>query len=214
VLWRGSRAVGVTGRLVDDLGKTRGRFTVRAKLVVCRPAPGTRPASSAGAACARASIGRGLHTHPNAKCVGVFDQRIDPWWHPPGVPRPPLPRRGHPDRLRSHPGPPRRRHAGARPENAEKMAPTTTCSRPRRSSRTTRRPHRHGARLRALHGADVERRRHRAPAPRRVAPPPSCSSPPARGRSTRPSPTCRRSTAPATSAASPRARACATRSSS
>ncbi len=24
-------------------------------------------------------IGRGLHTHPNAKVVGVFDERIDPW---------------------------------------------------------------------------------------------------------------------------------------
>jgi choline dehydrogenase-like flavoprotein len=25
------------------------------------------------------TIGRGLHTHPNAKVVGVFDERIDPW---------------------------------------------------------------------------------------------------------------------------------------
>ena len=24
-------------------------------------------------------IGRGLHTHPNAKVVGIFDERLDPW---------------------------------------------------------------------------------------------------------------------------------------
>jgi choline dehydrogenase-like flavoprotein len=79
IAWRGSRAVGVTGRLVDDLGRSRGTFTVRAKLVVlsagARHTPGILKRSRVRAK----PIGRGLHTHPNAKCVGVFDERIDPW---------------------------------------------------------------------------------------------------------------------------------------
>jgi len=79
IVWQGSRAVGVTGRLVDDLGRSRGRFTVRAKLVVlsagARHTPGILKRSRVRAK----PIGRGLHTHPNAKCVGVFDERIDPW---------------------------------------------------------------------------------------------------------------------------------------
>lgn len=79
VLWQGSRAVGVAGRLVDDMGRSRGRFTVRAKLVVlsagARHTPGILKRSRVRAR----AVGRGLHTHPNAKCVGVFDERIDPW---------------------------------------------------------------------------------------------------------------------------------------
>jgi choline dehydrogenase-like flavoprotein len=79
VLWRGARAVGVAGRLIDDFGRARGRFTVRATLVVlaagARHTPGILRRSHVRAR----TIGRGLHTHPNAKCVGVFDQRIDPW---------------------------------------------------------------------------------------------------------------------------------------
>jgi choline dehydrogenase-like flavoprotein len=79
VVWRGSRAVGVRGKLVDDVGRSHGTFTVRAKLVVlaagARHTPGILKRSRVRAK----QIGRGLHTHPNAKCVGVFDQRIDPW---------------------------------------------------------------------------------------------------------------------------------------
>lgn len=79
VLWRGWRAIGVRGRLLDDAGRARGRFTVRASLVVlaagARHTPGILKRSGVGAP----QVGRGLHTHPNAKCVGIFDERIDPW---------------------------------------------------------------------------------------------------------------------------------------
>jgi choline dehydrogenase-like flavoprotein len=79
VRWQGSRAVGVTGRLVDDLGRTRGRFTVRAKLVVLAAGARHTPGILRRSRVRARPIGRGLHTHPNAKCVGVFDERIDPW---------------------------------------------------------------------------------------------------------------------------------------
>jgi choline dehydrogenase-like flavoprotein len=79
LLWRGRRAVGVRGRLVDDLGRARGRFRVRADLVVlaagARHTPGILKRSRVRARM----VGRGLHTHPNAKVVGIFADRIDPW---------------------------------------------------------------------------------------------------------------------------------------
>ena len=79
IRWQGSRAVGVTGRLVDDLGRSRGRFTVRAKLVVLAAGARHTPGILRRSRVRARPIGRGLHTHPNAKCVGVFDERIDPW---------------------------------------------------------------------------------------------------------------------------------------
>jgi choline dehydrogenase-like flavoprotein len=79
ILWCGSRAVGVTGRLVDDDGRRRGRFRVRAKLVVLAAGARHTPGVLRRSRLRARPIGRGLHTHPNAKCVGVFAERIDPW---------------------------------------------------------------------------------------------------------------------------------------
>jgi choline dehydrogenase-like flavoprotein len=79
VLWKGSCAVGVTGRLVDDAGRRRGRFTVRAKLVVLAAGARHTPGILRRSRVRARPVGRGLHTHPNAKCVGVFAERIDPW---------------------------------------------------------------------------------------------------------------------------------------
>lgn len=79
ITWRGSQATGVTGRLVDDLGRAHGRFTVRAKLVVVAAGARHTPGILKRSRLRARTIGRGLHTHPNAKCVGVFDRRIDPW---------------------------------------------------------------------------------------------------------------------------------------
>ncbi len=79
VLWKGSRAVGVTGRFVDDMGRRRGRFTVHAKLVVLAAGARHTPGILRRSRVRARPIGRGLHTHPNAKCVGVFPERIDPW---------------------------------------------------------------------------------------------------------------------------------------
>ena len=79
IAWSGSRAGGVTGRFVDDAGRRRGRFMVRAKLVVLAAGARHTPGIMRRSRLRARPIGRGLHTHPNAKCVGVFDERIDPW---------------------------------------------------------------------------------------------------------------------------------------
>jgi choline dehydrogenase-like flavoprotein len=79
VLFLGTRAVGVRGKLLDEDGRPRCRFQAHAPLVVlaagARHTPGILKRSWLGARM----IGRGLHTHPNAKVVGVFEERIDPW---------------------------------------------------------------------------------------------------------------------------------------
>jgi choline dehydrogenase-like flavoprotein len=79
ILWQGSRAVGVRGRFFGDDGRKRGRFRAHAPLVViaggARHTPGILKRSRLRAR----AIGRGLHTHPNAKVVGIFDRRLDPW---------------------------------------------------------------------------------------------------------------------------------------
>ncbi|HJQ83316.1 MAG TPA: GMC family oxidoreductase N-terminal domain-containing protein, partial [Candidatus Binatia bacterium] len=79
VLFRGRRAVGVRGRFVGDDGRTRGRFRVDAPLVVLAAGARHTPGILKRSWLLARPIGRGLHTHPNAKVVGIFDQRIDPW---------------------------------------------------------------------------------------------------------------------------------------
>jgi len=79
VRWQGSRAVGVTGRLLAPDGRPRGRFEVRADLVVLAAGARHTPGILKRSRLFARQIGAGLHTHPNAKCVGIFDQRFDPW---------------------------------------------------------------------------------------------------------------------------------------
>lgn len=79
IIWEGTRAVGVRGRLVGERGKPRGRFAVHAPLVVLAAGARHTPGILKRSWLRARPIGRGLHTHPNAKCVGIFDQRIDPW---------------------------------------------------------------------------------------------------------------------------------------
>src|SRR5215468_316967 len=79
VLWRGTRAVGVRGRLLGADGRPRARFEVRAPLVVLAAGAHHTPGILRRSRLRARAIGRGLHTHPNAKCVGIFDERIDPW---------------------------------------------------------------------------------------------------------------------------------------
>lgn len=79
VLFAGRRTVGVRGRLCDEAGRPGRRFRATAPLVVlaagARHTPGILKRSWLWAR----PIGRGLHTHPNAKVVGIFDRPIDPW---------------------------------------------------------------------------------------------------------------------------------------
>jgi choline dehydrogenase-like flavoprotein len=79
VLFKGRRAVGVKGRFVGDDGRTRGRFSARASLVVLAAGARHTPGILKRSWLLSRAIGRGLHTHPNAKVVGLFDRRIDPW---------------------------------------------------------------------------------------------------------------------------------------
>jgi choline dehydrogenase-like flavoprotein len=77
--FRRQDVVGVRGRFVDEVGRRYGRFEVSAKLVVLAAGARHTPAILKRSLFGDPLIGRGLHTHPNAKVVGVFDERIDPW---------------------------------------------------------------------------------------------------------------------------------------
>jgi choline dehydrogenase-like flavoprotein len=79
VLFAGGRAAGVRGRLVGEDGRPRGRFRVRAALVVLAAGARHTPGILKRSWLRARPIGRGLHTHPNAKVVGIFDEPIDPW---------------------------------------------------------------------------------------------------------------------------------------
>jgi len=79
VLFRGTRAVGVCGRIVGEDGRPRHAFEARAPLVVLAAGARHTPGILKRSRLRARPIGRGLHTHPNAKVVGIFDQRIDPW---------------------------------------------------------------------------------------------------------------------------------------
>jgi choline dehydrogenase-like flavoprotein len=79
VIWQGTRAVGVRGRLVDARGLPGHSFEVYAPLVVLAAGARHTPGILKRSRLRARPIGRGLHTHPNAKCVGLFDERIDAW---------------------------------------------------------------------------------------------------------------------------------------
>jgi choline dehydrogenase-like flavoprotein len=79
VLFRGGRAVGVRGRLLGDDGRPRRHFRAHAPLVVLAAGARHTPGILKRSWLLARMIGRGLHTHPNAKVVGIFDERTDPW---------------------------------------------------------------------------------------------------------------------------------------
>lgn len=79
VLFKGSRAVGVRGKLVGANGKPGNGFIVNARLVVLAAGARHTPGILKRSWIRNRRIGRGLHTHPNAKVVGLFEERIDAW---------------------------------------------------------------------------------------------------------------------------------------
>ena len=79
VTFERGRAVGVRGRFVDEYGRRHGKFEVRSRLVVLAAGARHTPGILKRSLFLSRKIGRGLHTHPNAKVVGVFEERIDPW---------------------------------------------------------------------------------------------------------------------------------------
>jgi choline dehydrogenase-like flavoprotein len=79
IMFAGGRAVGVRGQFVGDDGRARGRFRAYARLIVLAAGARHTPGILKRSLLFARPIGRGLHTHPNAKVVGVFEERIDPW---------------------------------------------------------------------------------------------------------------------------------------
>ncbi len=78
VLFDGGRVSGIAGRFVTPLGRRLGRFEVRARLVVLAAGARFTPGILKRSWLRNPNIGSGLHTHPNAKVIGVFKDRIDP----------------------------------------------------------------------------------------------------------------------------------------
>jgi len=79
VLFSRGRAAGVRGRFVDEFGRAYGRFVVSARLVVLAAGASQTPGILKRSLLRGRMIGRGLHTHPNAKVVGIFDEPLDQW---------------------------------------------------------------------------------------------------------------------------------------
>jgi choline dehydrogenase-like flavoprotein len=79
IVFKRGNAVGVRGRFVDEFGVKYGRFEARARLVVLACGARQTPGVLKRSFVRTKGIGRHLHTHPNAKVVGIFDERIDPW---------------------------------------------------------------------------------------------------------------------------------------
>lgn len=79
VVWQDGRAVGVRGRLLGPDGRPGARLRVAAALVVLAAGARHTPGILLRSGVRARPVGRGLHTHPNAKCVGIFEQRLDPW---------------------------------------------------------------------------------------------------------------------------------------
>lgn len=81
VLFRGRRAVGVAGHVLDGRGRKGAPFTVRARATfVCGGGIQT-PALllRSGVRAPSGRLGRNLSLHPNAKVVAIFDRNVEGW---------------------------------------------------------------------------------------------------------------------------------------
>jgi choline dehydrogenase-like flavoprotein len=86
VLFRGNHAVGVRGHFVEERGRRRtasgtrlGEFEIFADLIVLAAGARHTPGILMRSGIFGGQVGRNLHTHPNAKVVGVWDERVNPW---------------------------------------------------------------------------------------------------------------------------------------
>jgi choline dehydrogenase-like flavoprotein len=81
VLTQGTRAVGVTGHVVDPQTYEKvGKFTVRAPRVVLAAGPGHTPVILLRSGIdARGTVGSTLFAHIGGGMVGVMDEVVDPW---------------------------------------------------------------------------------------------------------------------------------------
>jgi hypothetical protein len=76
---KGSRAVGVTGYLLDESERRRHRFRASGRLIVLAAGARMTPGLLMRSRLSNDNLGRHLRTHPNAKVVGLFDRPLDPW---------------------------------------------------------------------------------------------------------------------------------------
>lgn len=79
VLFLGTRAVGVRGKLLGEDGLPCCRFQAHAPLVVLAAGARETPGILKRSRLRARMIGRGLHTQPSARVVGVMAERVDPW---------------------------------------------------------------------------------------------------------------------------------------
>lgn len=81
VLIENGKAVGVTGHVVDQLGRKSHKFTVRADVVVISGGASETPALLQRSKIKAQSglLGKNLQTHPNCKVVGMFDEDVSCW---------------------------------------------------------------------------------------------------------------------------------------
>ena len=75
------RAVGVRGRVLNELGKRRGKLRVRAKQVVVAAGAWHSPGILQRSGVGRDSdqVGRNLTLHPSFRVMAVFDQPVEGW---------------------------------------------------------------------------------------------------------------------------------------
>jgi choline dehydrogenase-like flavoprotein len=81
ILWEGTRAVGVTGRVVDPKGfRTVARFTVRApRVVLAAGATHTPVILQQSGVRHRGRVGATLKAHVAGGVVGIMDRPMHPW---------------------------------------------------------------------------------------------------------------------------------------
>jgi len=81
ILWRGKRAVGVTGRVVRGNATAGTRVTIHARTVVVACGAIQTPAllMRSGLKSPSRRLGTDLSLHPNTKVQAVFDEQVEGW---------------------------------------------------------------------------------------------------------------------------------------
>jgi choline dehydrogenase-like flavoprotein len=79
VLFKGRRAIGVRGEFMSVRNRLTHGFEIHAPLVVLAAGARHTPGILLRSRVRARALGRYLQVHPNAKVVGVFEERIDPW---------------------------------------------------------------------------------------------------------------------------------------
>lgn len=81
IRFKGTRAIGVDGRVVNADGSRGHRVSIRAKLVVSSCGSIHTPAllKRSGVRSKSGRLGRDLTVHPNAKVIAIFDEEVSAW---------------------------------------------------------------------------------------------------------------------------------------